>query len=117
MTINLNQIIQPPIMADQGDHYFSTFQYREVGDVELYGDQWREGRIIWETTAEWREEVARMRTYLEDDPRMGWDIESSKWPLLQDDSQACDWGEPEMIDEDREEITDNWTISTLLEMI
>ena len=71
--INKAQKIQDPRMDDSGDFYFSTFQYRVEGDIELYGDdEWRTGKIIWETIEGFNGE---------------------------DESEACDWDDCEINDE------------------
>ena len=71
--INKAQKIQDARMDDSGDSYFSTYQYRVEGDIELYGDdEWRTGKIIWET-------------------REGFNGG--------DESEACDWGDFEINDE------------------
>lgn len=89
------QKIRDAVMADCGTEYFTTFEYRVEGDVELYGDdEWRTGKIIWNTTDAWKAEKERVKSELEEDPDARVDT-----GLLDDESMACDWDEYEIQDE------------------
>jgi len=93
--INPEQKINDPVMADCGTEYFSTFQYRVDGDVELYGaEEWRTGKIIWNTTDAWKAEDQRVQSELRETPDAP--VYSG---LLDDQSNACDWDEFEIQDE------------------
>jgi hypothetical protein len=89
------QKIRDAVMADCGTKYFSTFEYRVDGDVELYGDdEWRTGKIIWNTTEAWKSEEDRVKSELEEDPDARIDT-----GLLDDQSMACDWDKFQIQDE------------------
>ena len=82
-------------MADCGTEYFSTYEYRVEGDVELYGDDvWRTGRIVWNTTDEWKAEEERVKSELNEKPDA-----RVYYGLLDDESMACNWDEFEVQDE------------------
>ena len=82
-------------MVLSGNEYFSTYKYRVEGDVEIYGDnEWRTGKIIWNTTEAWKAEEERVQSELQEDPDARVDT-----GLLDDESMACDWGDFEIQDE------------------
>ena len=118
MKINTNQNIHAPAMDDDGENYFANFEYQELGDEELYGaDEWRIGKIVWPTTPAWKSDLEDMRIALEDAPQDGWDFDSSQWDLLDDESNACDWDEPEIFDEDGELVEDEAAVDVISEML
>ena len=90
ITINKNQKIDDARMDDSGEFYFTTFEFRFDGDEEICGEEWREGYIKWDTTAEWKEEAEAMeehyRKAMED-----WGSYEYKKVCLDDESVACDW--------------------------
>jgi len=93
--INKAQKIQDARMDDSGDFYFSTFQYRVEGDIKLYGDdEWRDGKIIWNTTDAWKAEGERVAAEMQENPDARID-----YGILDDESVACDWDEYEIQDE------------------
>jgi hypothetical protein len=93
--IKPDQKIRDAVMSDCGTEYFSTFEYRVDGDVELYGDdEWRTGKIIWNTTDAWKAEKERVKSELDEDPYARVDT-----GLLDDESMACDWDKYEVRDE------------------
>jgi hypothetical protein len=93
--IKPGQKIRDAVMDDCGTQYFTIFEYRVEGDVELYGeDEWRTGKIIWNTTDAWKAEEERVKSELEEDPNARVDP-----GLLDDQSMACDWDEYEVQDE------------------
>jgi hypothetical protein len=100
--INLNQKLADPIMADNGDEYHTTFEYRVDGDIKLYGaDTWRRGKVVWTTTAEWntaRADYAQSLKEAEDEAgRLKYQPDTG---ILDDESRACDWDTYEVQDED-----------------
>ena len=110
--------IHAPTMDDDGENYFSTFEYQELGDQELYGaDEWRTGRIVWPISQDFKSDMEDMQKALADDPQDGWDFDSSQWDLLEDESQACDWDELEVFNEDGELVEDEAAICKLSEMV
>lgn len=87
------QKIRDAVMADCGTEYFSTFEYRVEGDAELYGaDEWRVGKIVWNTTAAWKAEEERVKSEMEESLYVD-------TGLLDDESMACDWDDCEFLDE------------------
>lgn len=93
--IKKNQKIQDPRMDDSGEFYFATFQYRDRADIELYGEnEWRTGKIIWETTHEWKAEGERVEAQMKENPDA-----RIEYGILDDESVACDWSEYEIQDE------------------
>jgi hypothetical protein len=92
------QKILNAVMADCGTEFFSTFEYRIEGDAELYGDEeWRTGKIIWDTTDAWKAEEERVKSEMEENPDARVDT-----GLLEDESMACNWDKYEVQDENGE---------------
>ena len=101
--INKNQQIPDPSMADSGRYYFSTYEYRVDGDVDLYGtNEWRSGKIIWSTTDAWKDEEERVKNEQSENPYAEID-----YGFLGDESMACDWSDYELQDEDGATIPEN----------
>jgi len=118
MKINNTQNIYAPAMDDDGENYFTTFEYRETGDLELYGaDEWRVGKVLWPTTPAWKADMEDLQIAISGDPQDGWDFDSSQWDLLDDESNACDWSDLEVFDEDGELVEDEAIICKLSEML
>ena len=89
------QCIEDPRMRDSGVEYFSTFQYRRLGDIEWYGeDEWRSGEIVYQTTEEWKKELERVAEELRNDEQ------NIDYGILDDESRACDWDKYSVILDD-----------------
>lgn len=88
-------------MADCGTEYISIFEYRVEGDAELYGDdEWRIGKIIWNTTDDWKKAGEEYTQALEDATDENGRMTHQPDPgILDDESMACDWDEYEVQDE------------------
>ena len=105
-------------MDDDGENYFTNFEYQELEDAEFYGnDEWRIGKITWPTTPEWQADLEEMRIALGETPQDGWDFDLPQEDLLDDESNACEWDKPEIFDEDGELVEDEAAIIAITEMI
>jgi hypothetical protein len=105
ITLKPDQKLRDAVMDDSGDSYFTTFEYRVEGDEELLGDQWRDGRIVWMVTDAWRAEEERVREEMAQNERDGYSNRFVDIGILDDQSEACDWGNFAVIDEAGNDIT------------
>lgn len=105
-----DQKIDDPRMSDCGEQYLTTFAYRLDGDSDLYGeDFWREGRIVWETTAEWKAAGERYEKGLAEAEEQGLSPRFVDLGILDDEWCACLWDEFTVLDENGEEMSDEFT--------
>ncbi len=104
--VNTKKELHDATMDDDGETYSTPFEYQVMGDVELYGaDEWRCGRVVWQTTTEWRDCVNREQRLMDEEFAVHSEFsERETVDLLQDESEACDWFEFELEDEDGDSV-------------
>ena len=117
--INTRKELHDATMDDDGESYSTTFEYQVVGDVELYGkDEWRVGKVLWETTPEWQDAVCREQRLADEEFSIASEFSSRESvELLQDESEACHWFEFSLQDENGEEVTDPYFIEEIQELV